>query len=283
MELELRHCTFRYRQLSADEPAPPALVDVSLRLQAGECVGIVGASGSGKTTLIQLFNGLLRPETGEVLVDGKPAEYSGPGVLNWRRRVGLVFQFPELQFFEETVAGEVAFALRNLGVEAGEIDSKVEKALTLLGLSPGEYAQRSPFLLSEGQKRRVAIASVLVMEPEILVLDEPTAGLDYGGVQIVKNIVQKLCARDRTVVLVSHDMDFIAELVSRMIVLSGGRIVFDGPKGDFFQKQPLVEQTGLEIPRILKVGRRLRQSGFELPDAIFSLEELKKHLMKLRG
>ena len=278
MRVELRQCSYRYPSLAGGAPAFPALQDADLVIGEGERIGIIGPSGSGKTTLIQLLNGLLQPDSGEVFVDGKPAAYRGEAVLAWRRRVGLVFQFPEMQFFEETVEKEVGYALANLGFGEEEIRSRVANVLNSLNLPPDVYAQRSPFLLSEGQKRRVAIASVLVMEPEILIFDEPTAGLDYGGVQLVKELILKLADDRRSVVLVSHDMDFVAELVDRVVVLSGGRIVFDGSKAGFFRKEETIRQYGLEPPRILAVARRLRDAGYPVPFPLFSLEELRSSL-----
>ncbi len=265
---------------------------VSLKVEAGEAVGIVGPTGSGKSTLVQHFNGLLRPSAGRVLVDGRdlwnPAGPAGPGERSRRdpggrnraesrghvaradlravrRKVGLIFQFPEQQLFDETVFDDVAFGPRNLGLDEGEVRERVAEALAAVGLGGPEgeaLARRSPFGLSGGQMRRVAVAGVLAMRPETLVLDEPTAGLDPRGRQgLLDTLLRLRRERGLTLVVVSHNMEDLASLVSRVVVLDRGRVVADGPVREVFSHPDRLRDLGLDAPPVVRLMRALADRG----------------------
>ena len=260
MNVELKTISFNYKGIGGEEGESSfALSGINLTIRESEIIGIVGASGSGKTTLIQLMNGLLEPNLGCVLVNGEVATYKGEFALNWRSRVGMVFQFPEIQFFENSVYDEISFGLRNRHVPENAIRTRIEDALQELQMADINAKKQSPFQLSEGQKRRIAIASVLALNPEVLILDEPTAGLDHKGAQIVRAIIDKFASENRTVVIASHDMDFVHGAAKRIICLSGGKILFDGPKNDFFDRDDLIAKSNLELPRILKIERLSRR------------------------
>lgn len=255
----------------------PVLNNINLSIGSGEITGIVGASGSGKTTLVQLLNGLLKPQSGDILLDSVPARYEGESLLKWRREVGLVFQFPDLQFFENTVWDEIAFGLHNFSLDDPEIEARVEEVCNEVDLRLNTKVH-SPFHASAGEKRRIAIASVLVMMPKILILDEPTSALDFHGIRMVTDLIRKLATEQRGIAIVSHDMDFIADVASRVVVLSGGKIVFDGPKESFFLNEELLDKSHLELPRILKLIKALRGKGLTLDYPLFSIEKLKEIL-----
>ncbi|MEE9169001.1 MAG: ATP-binding cassette domain-containing protein [bacterium] len=262
MIIELKDIHFSYPTLGAESgDSHYALAGVSLRISGNETVAIVGASGSGKTTLIQLLNGLLEPTRGQVSLDGETTSYRGDFALSWRRRVGLVFQFPEIQFFENSVFDEIAFALRNIGVDEVEIQKLVTSVLKELEMDDMRLAQQSPFRLSEGQKRRIAIASVLIMDPEVFILDEPTSALDYNGVQVIRSIVKRFQADKRTAIIASHDMDFVHSVAQRIICLADGKIIYDGPQRQFFELKDLLTQAHLDLPRVLKIERALKERG----------------------
>lgn len=279
MQIELRDVTFRYDGLLAHER--PVLRNVSLRIGPGESVGIVGPSGSGKTTLVLHFTGLLQPTRGQVLVNGVDLRSDEVDLVEIRRRIGIVFQFPELQLFEETVWEDVAFAPRNLGLPPDAVDERVSEALRRVGLDPERFAARNPHQLSEGERRRVAIAGVLAMTPEVLVLDEPTAGLDPSGVRTIERMLSDFCSGGRTVVVVSHQMDFIARSCRRIVALHQGQIVYDGDRRGFFEDEDFVRSIGLEMPRILIWWKEKRRSYPNLPSQIYSLDDLRRALSTL--
>ncbi|MBC7186719.1 MAG: energy-coupling factor transporter ATPase [Calditrichaeota bacterium] len=280
MRLTLDNVSYRYRQ--AAPGARVALDRVSLEIKEREFVALVGPSGSGKTTLIQHFTGLLRPTAGRVLVDGQELPERGPALTALRRRIGLVFQFPELQLFEETVFDDVAFGPRRLGLSEQEIATRVEWALRAMGLDPAAFASRSPHRLSEGEKRRVAVAGVLAMDPEMLVLDEPTAGMDPASVRRIADVLRNLHDAGKTIVLVSHNIDLVYRLAQRVIVLATGRVVFDGPKEELVAHEALLVRHGLALPRLLRV---LRRNPPPLPvdvRQLLSLEEVERALQSLK-
>ena len=250
-----------------------ALKDISLSVQKGECVGIIGSTGSGKTTLAEHFIGLLKPSSGSVRIEGLDLWAEEKKMPALRRKVGLVFQFPELQFFEENVHDEVAFGPRNSDIGALEIEAYVNDALELVGLSVEDFRHRSPLSLSSGEKRLVAIASNLSMKPEILVLDEPTAGLDPQGVQRIYGLIQKLHTAGTTVVLISHNIDLVAQVTDRTVVLHEGAIVLQGPTQDVFEHEDILLSIGLDIPELTKVMRALRQKGWKIQTHARTLHE----------
>ena len=280
MPIQVEHLTHTYM---TDSPfAATALEDVSLTIEDGELIGLLGHTGSGKTTLVQHLNGLLKPTSGRVVVDGLDITEKGVSLLEVRRRVGLVFQYPEYQLFEETVAKDVAFGPKNLGLSEQKVDERVRYALQEVGLVYDEIAERSPFELSGGQMRRVAIAGVLAMRPGTLILDEPTAGLDPAGRRSILGMIRELhAAGGLTVVMVSHNMDDISSLATRLVVMSRGRMVLTGEPRQVFQHRELLESIGLGIPQAAELAQRLIAEGYPLPADLYTPEEVAEALLKL--
>lgn len=252
-----------------------ALDGLDLVIERGECLGVIGPTGSGKSTLAQCLNGLLKPSEGRLVVDGQDITAAGRGDLKGlRRRVGLVFQFPEHQLFEETVLQDVAFGPRNLGLSAEEALKRARRALDAVGMGGELLAQRSPFALSGGQMRRVAIAGVLAMEPEALVLDEPAAGLDPRGREDILGRVKALHQeRGLTVVVISHNMDEVARLADRLLVLAGGKAVMLGETSDVFGRGEELRRLGLDVPVTVGVLESLRALGWDIPSRAFGIDD----------
>src|SRR3972149_1390071 len=238
------------------------LSDVTLAIDEGDVVGLIGPTGSGKSTLVQHFNGLLKPTSGSVRVGGVDLAARGTDLKRIREQVGLLFQFPEYQLFEETVAADVAFGPRNLGLDAADVETRVEDGLRLVGLDPAVYGKRSPFSLSGGEMRRVAIAGVLAMRPKVLVLDEPAAGLDPRGKEDILGQIRALQQqRGLTVVLLTHSMDEAAQMARRLIVLHRGRVFLDGPVREVFERAADLRSIGLDLPAVPQLMQRLRLRG----------------------
>ena len=280
MPIQVEHLTHTYM---TDSPfAATALEDVSLTIEDGELIGLLGHTGSGKTTLVQHLNGLLKPTSGKVVVDGLDITEKDVSLLEVRRRVGLVFQYPEYQLFEETVAKDVAFGPKNLGLSEQEVDERVRYALQEVGLVYDEIAERSPFELSGGQMRRVAIAGVLAMRPGTLILDEPTAGLDPAGRRSILGMIRELhAAGGLTVVMVSHNMDDISSLATRLVVMSRGRMVLTGTPREVFQHRELLSSIGLGIPQAAELTQQLIAEGYPLPADLYTPAEVAEALLKL--
>lgn len=280
MPIQVEHLTHTYM---TDSPfAATALEDVSLTIEDGELIGLLGHTGSGKTTLVQHLNGLLKPTSGKVVVDGLDITEKDVSLLEVRRRVGLVFQYPEYQLFEETVAKDVAFGPKNLGLSEQEVDERVRYALQEVGLVYEDIAERSPFELSGGQMRRVAIAGVLAMRPKTLILDEPTAGLDPAGRRSILGMIRELhAAGGLTVVMVSHNMDDISSLATRLVVMSRGRMMLTGTPREVFQHRELLESIGLGIPQAAELTQRLIAEGYPLPADLYTPAEVAEALLKL--
>ena len=259
-----------------------ALKDISFAVEPGEFIGVIGHTGSGKSTLMQHMNGLLKPTEGTVLLGGKDIWSDKALTRQSRFRVGLVFQYPEYQLFEETVYKDIAFGPKNMGLDKEEIHRRVTEAAGFVGLTE-QQLQSSPFDLSGGQKRRVAIAGVIAMEPEVLILDEPTAGLDpEGREEILSNIEAYRRAKSATVMMVSHSMNDVARLTDRLIVLSNAHMAMDGtPREVFTHAQALVDM-GLDIPEVTRVFLRLRQMGLDV-DPVYTLEQAVEALKNLKG
>ena len=255
-----------------------ALQDIDLKVYSGEFLALVGPSGSGKTTLIQHFNGLLKPTKGRITLDGRDLWGKRTDLRKLRQRIGLVFQFPEFQLFEETVADDVAFGPRNLGWPLQRVEASVERALDRTGLDPRKFAAKSPLNLSGGEKRRAAIAGVLAMEPEVLVLDEPTAGLDPEGAAQISDILKQLHADGATVILISHDMDRIAQLAERMIVLQDGRVFMSGPPRALFSDDRLLK-VGLDFPYTAQITAELAARGLALRQDCLTIEEVAEAIL----
>ena len=280
MSLEVIHLTHCYSEGSALHTV--ALDDVSFRVEEGEFVGIIGHTGSGKSTLVQHLNGLLKPSSGQVLIDGEDLNGEHVNRRALRQRIGLVFQYPEYQLFEETVAKDIAFGPKNQGLSAKEIDERVRYAMDCVRLDYDKYAERSPFELSGGQMRRVAIAGVLAMRPATLILDEPTAGLDPRGRDKILTMLEDLHAREHvTTLMVSHSMDDMARLATRLLVMSEGRIVADGTPREIFAREDMMTSIGLDVPDAAHLCRLLREKGYDLPADLFRPEELREHLLRL--
>ena len=282
MSIQIQHLTHTYMP---DSPfTSVALHDVSLTIEDGEFIGLLGHTGSGKTTLVQHLNGLIRPTDGKVIVDGLDLSDKRTSLLEVRKKVGLVFQYPEYQLFEETVAKDVAFGPKNMGLSQQEIDRRVHEAIERVGLNYEDIAQRSPFELSGGQMRRVAIAGVLAMEPGTLILDEPTAGLDPAGRRSILDMVRRLHAEGGlTVVMVSHSMDDISTLATRLIVMSRGEVVLTGTPREVFMHRELMQSIGLGVPQAAELAARLRQQGYDLPEGLYTLDEVRTAILRLAG
>ena len=251
--------------------------------QPGELIGVIGHTGSGKSTLIQHLNGLLKPTSGEVLFRGENIWKDKKFTQSIRGKVGLVFQYPEYQLFEETAFKDIAFGPKNLGVSGKELEERVYQAAGFVGLSR-ELLQKSPFDLSGGQKRRVAIAGVIAMEPEVLILDEPTAGLDAAGRDsILENIRDYRKARNAAVIMVSHAMEEVAELCDRLVVMHRGQIALDGAPAQVFAQAARLEEMGLTVPQVTRVCMALREKGLELPESIYTLDQAVEALTARKG
>lgn len=279
MSIKINHLTHVYNEGTAFEKA--ALQDVSIEIASGEFIGLIGHTGSGKSTLIQHLNGIISPTSGEILLDGENIHKDKTKLKEVRRRIGLAFQYPEYQLFEMTVYKDVAFGPTNLGLSAEEIHESVTAALELVGI-PAELYEKSPFELSGGQKRRVAIAGVLAMNPEVLILDEPTAGLDPKGRDEILDAIRKLHEeRGITVILVSHSMEDVARLADRIIVMHRGQVAMTGTPREIFSHPMELEKMGLAAPQVSYVFAKLREKGYDVPADIYTVEEARDALLKL--
>ncbi|MBO5317980.1 MAG: energy-coupling factor transporter ATPase [Oscillospiraceae bacterium] len=259
-----------------------ALTDVSFQVERGEFIGVIGHTGSGKSTLMQHLNGLLKPISGKILLDGQDIWENKTATRQSRFRVGLVFQYPEYQLFEETVYKDIAFGPKNMKLDAQEIDRRVREAAELVGIT-AQQLEVSPFDLSGGQKRRVAIAGVIAMEPEVLILDEPTAGLDpEGREEILANINAYRQAKKATVMMVSHSMTDVARLTDRLLVMNGSRLVMDGTPAQVFARAEELLEMGLDIPQITQVFLRLQQMGLPV-EQVYTVEQVVAQIKKLTG
>ena len=256
-----------------------ALVDVDFRAYPGELLGIIGHTGSGKSTLIQHLNGLLKPTSGRVLVEGQDIWESKAATRQARFRVGLVFQYPEYQLFEETCYKDISFGPKNMGLDEAEVDRRVREAAAFVGL-PDSVLDQSPFELSGGQKRRVAIAGVIAMEPAVLILDEPTAGLDPVGVeQIMSNIHDYHEAKNASIIVISHSMEEMARRVDRLVVVNDGRIPLEGTPREVFAHGSELEEMGLGVPRMTRVFHRLNALGAEVDPSVYTIAQAKEAVL----
>jgi energy-coupling factor transport system ATP-binding protein len=261
-----------------------ALHEVTLAIDEGEFVAIIGPTGSGKSTLVQHFNALLRPTSGSVRVAGQDLSDRKADLKRIRQQVGLLFQYPEHQLFEESVFEDVAFGPRNMGLDPDEVKTRVQEALAAVGLDPAVFGPRSPFALSGGEMRRVAVAGVLAMSPKVLVLDEPAAGLDPRGKAEILGQFRSLHAqRGITVVMITHDMDEAAALAQRVIVLDEGRVVMDGPARTVFTRAEYLTRLGLTVPTATDVVRRLRGHGLHIRDDVLTADEARTAIREALG
>ncbi len=291
MSIEVKNLTYIYDPGTPNEKT--ALSNINLTIRKGEFVGIIGHTGSGKSTLIQHLNGLVKPTSGNIVYNGEdifeePIAKSkkqaralkGAKMKRIRQKIGLVFQYPEHQLFEMTVAKDIAFGPTNMGLEQEEIDRRVDEAMKMVGLDK-KYKEKSPFELSGGQKRRVAIAGVLAMQPDYLILDEPTAGLDPKGRDDILSQIQSLQKeKGITVILVSHSMEDVAKYVDRIIAMGKGRVQFDGTPEDVFAHAEELKQIGLGVPQVTELGMQLAEKGFDVPHAMLNLDDMEAYLVK---
>ena len=279
--LQIEHLTHTY---SVGTPFQRSAVDdMNLSMMDGEFLGIIGHTGSGKSTLIQHLNGLLKPTSGRILLQGRDIWADPKKIRDVRFQVGLVFQYPEYQLFEETVYKDIAFGPKNMGLDEADIDRRVRDAAAFVGLTEA-MLDKSPFELSGGQKRRVAIAGVIAMEPKVLVLDEPTAGLDpRGRDDILARIQDYHRAKNASVVLVSHSMEEIARNVDRIVVLSDSHVFMEGTPRQVFARADELEQVGLDIPQVTKVALALRRRGLPVDTAVYTVEALRDALLRKEG
>jgi energy-coupling factor transport system ATP-binding protein len=259
-----------------------AVENVSFDVREGEFLGIIGHTGSGKSTLIQHLNGLLKPTSGQILLNGKDIWAEPKKIRNVRFKVGLVFQYPEYQLFEETVYKDIAFGPSNMGKTGEELDRCVREAARLVGIRDDQL-EKSPFELSGGQKRRVALAGVLAMEPDVLILDEPSAGLDPAGRDnLMENIRHYHENKKKTIILVSHSMDEIARNVDRILVLKGAHILMEGKPEEVFARGKELLQAGLDVPQVTRIAMALKERGLAIDSAVYTVESLEKQLVALR-
>ena len=280
MSIKLEHVNYVYSEGTAYEKR--ALKDVNLEIPQGQFVGIIGHTGSGKSTLIQHLNGLIKATSGTVYYDGRSIYEEGYDMRKLRGQVGLVFQYPEYQLFEETSRRDIAFGPRNMGLDGDEVERRVLRAADFAGVD-GSLLEHSPLELSGGQKRRVAIAGVIAMEPEVLILDEPTAGLDPAGREsLLKNILRYRDETGAAVVLVSHSMDDVARVADRLAVFRSGRIAMTGTPGEIFRRQGELEDMGLDVPAAAKIAAKLRARGVAVPEGIYTLEGLRAAICAIK-
>ena len=283
MSIKVRNLTYIY-----DEGMPfenRAIDDISFDIEDNDFVGLIGHTGSGKSTLIQHLNGLLKPSSGSIYINDFEITQKDMNLTEIRKRVGVVFQYPEYQLFEETIEKDIAFGPGNMGLDQEEITKRVKASMEAVGLDYEKYREKSPFELSGGQKRRVAIAGVIAMDPEVLILDEPTAGLDPGGREEIFELIKKLHReRNITVILSSHSMDDMAKLVKTLIVMNKGKIEFMGnPREVFNNNAHRLKEIGLDIPQVLELAIKLREKGFDIRQDIITPEEAKDEILRVIG
>ncbi len=280
MSIKIENLTHVYMPKSPFEKV--ALDNVSLDIADGEFLALIGHTGSGKSTLIQHFNGLLEATSGKIVVDGVEITDKRAKLTNIRKKVGLVFQYPEYQLFEETIAKDIEFGPRNLGLSEDEIHNRVIKSMEMVGLDYETYKDKSPFDLSGGQKRRVAIAGVIAMQPTTLILDEPTAGLDPKGRDDILAQISKLHKDyNMTIIIVSHSMEDVAKIAERIVVMNDGKVALQGTPAEVFKEVEILEKIGLGVPQVTYLVRELRKKGFNISDNIFTIDEAKKELLSI--
>ncbi|QAT41371.1 energy-coupling factor transporter ATPase [Clostridium sp. JN-9] len=280
MSIIIENLTHIYMKGSPFEKT--ALNNVSITINDGEFLALIGHTGSGKSTLIQHINGLLKPDSGKIIIDDIDISSKNVKMSTIRKKVGLVFQYPEYQLFEETIEKDIAFGPRNLGLSDDDINTRVERAMNIVGLDYEKYKDKSPFEISGGQKRRVAIAGVVAMEPKILILDEPTAGLDPKGRDDILGKIKKLHKEyNMTIILVSHSMEDVANLADRILVMNEGKCILDGKPSEIFKEIDTLESVGLAVPQVTYLIRELRKKGYDLSDDIYTIDQAKEAIVKL--
>lgn len=279
--IKTENLTYTYSQGTPFEKT--AVDNVQLEIEGGELIGIIGHTGSGKSTLIQHFNGLIRPTSGKIYIDGQDIWDKSVKIRDIRFKVGLVFQYPEYQIFEETVYKDISFGPRNMGLTEEETDKRVRETAKMLEI-PEDMLERSPFELSGGQKRRVAIAGVMAMEPKVLILDEPTAGLDpKGRDKVLELIARYQREKNTTVLLVSHSMEDVARFASKILVMNKGKLFCYDDTAAVFRRSAEIAEMGLAVPQITRVFDRLRAMGYDLPRDIYTVEQAKAAVLQYMG
>jgi len=279
MIIDIRNVNYIYNPNTPFEKK--ALNNINIQIDEGEFIGLIGHTGSGKSTLVQNLNGLIKPTSGDIIVDGINLTQKNANLKEVRQKVGLVFQYPEHQLFEETIYSDIAFGPKNLGLKDEEVDLRVKSAMENVGLDFESLKDRSPFELSGGQKRRVAIAGVIAMKPKVLILDEPTAGLDPAGRDEILGGIKRLYEKEKiTIVLVSHSMEDIAKLVNRILVMDEGELVMDDIPKEVFKRASELKKIGLGVPQITDFMKQLKSKGFDVNDDVVTVEEAKEEIMK---
>ncbi|MCM0649426.1 energy-coupling factor transporter ATPase [Clostridium swellfunianum] len=280
MPIKIENLTHIYMKGSPFEKK--ALDNVSVTINDGEFVALIGHTGSGKSTLIQHINGLLKPHSGNIIINDVNIADKGVKLSDIRKKVGLVFQYPEYQLFEETIEKDIAFGPKNLGLSDEEIDNRVKRAMKMVGLDYETYKNKSPFDLSGGQKRRVAIAGVVAMEPNVLILDEPTAGLDPRGRDDILNQVKVLHKEYKmTIILVSHSMEDVAKVADRILVMHRGKCILDGRPTDVFKEIDTLESVGLAVPQVTYLMRQLKEKGFNVSGDAFTIAQAREEIINV--
>ena len=280
MSIKIENLTYVYMPKTPFEKK--ALDNVNLEIEDGEFLAVIGHTGSGKSTLIQHLNGLLKPASGKIYVDGTDITDKDTKLVDIRKKVGLVFQYPEYQLFEETIAKDIAYGPSNLELNEDEILKRVKKSMEMVGLNYEEYKDISPFELSGGQKRRVAIAGVIAMEPKVLILDEPTAGLDPAGRDDILEQIKLLHEKyNMTIILVSHSMEDVGKLAEKIIVMNDGHVELQGKPKDVFKEIDTLEKIGLAVPQVTYLMRELKKKGFNVSEDIFTVEKAKSELLNI--
>lgn len=282
MFIEVKDLSYIYMQGTPFEKK--ALDKINMEINKGDFISIIGHTGSGKSTLIQMLNGLLKPTSGTVYIDGVDIFSKKVNLTDIRKEVGLVFQYPEYQLFEETIEKDISYGPCNLGLNEEEISNRVKESMNMVGLNYEKYKDKSPFNLSGGQKRRVAIAGILAMKPKVLILDEPAAGLDPRGREEILRSIKELNEKyNITIILVSHSMEDVARFARSVIVMSEGKCILKGSKVEVFKEVELLESSGLSLPSVTYLISRLNKRGFNLRDDIYTVHELKEELMREIG
>ena len=280
MSIKIENLTHVYMPKTPFEKK--ALDNVNLVIEDGEFLALIGHTGSGKSTLIQHLNGLLEPSSGRIIVDDIDLTNKETKLTDIRKKIGLVFQYPEYQLFEETIEKDIAFGPNNLGLSQEEVSERVKKSMEMVGLDYETYKDVSPFDLSGGQKRRVAIAGVIAMEPKVLILDEPTAGLDPKGRDDILEQIKILHEKYKmTIVLVSHSMEDVGKLAERIIVMNKGKVALTGKPAEIFKEVETLEEIGLGVPQVTYLMRALKEKGFNVSDEVFTVEEGSKELLRV--
>jgi energy-coupling factor transport system ATP-binding protein len=280
MSIKIESLTHTYMKGSPFEKK--ALDNVSVTINDGEFVALIGHTGSGKSTLIQHINGLLKPNSGKIIINDVNIAQKGVKLSDIRKKVGLVFQYPEYQLFEETIEKDIAFGPKNLGLSTEEIDIRVKRAMKMVGLDFDTYKDKSPFDLSGGQKRRVAIAGVVAMEPNVLILDEPTAGLDPKGRDDILMQVKLLHSEYKmTIILVSHSMEDVAKVADRILVMHKGKSILDGKPSDIFREIDTLESVGLAVPQVTYLMKSLKEKGFNISGDAFTIKQAKEEILNV--